>query len=384
MKLWLPALLAQSAILTISTFDSQHRPISAAKLYLQSTTGNKLLTGQTDSTGIYRFTVPPGDYSLRAETRDKGESTAKTIKVERTTAIELTLEPQFFDEPQFTVAGVTDNTYRGGHGADTILRSSEDLSKATASLGQTESSGNALEAVKQLQSTATADPSETNLFNWGTELLSHRAPQPAIEVFTKGVRLHPESVRLLLGLASSYYAAGAYEQAAHCFFQATDIKPGDPSPYLFLAKVQAGEITGSTGFHDRMARFAKLQPGNPLANYYYGVDLWRNSDPTALPLLEKAVALDPKLAPAYLQIGIIQAAQQKYPEAISAYKKAIAEDPALQEAHYRLSEAYRLTGDHLKAQQELAAYRELSKQSAEKLEQERRQVQQFVIDLRNQ
>src|SRR5271168_2194068 len=42
---------------------------------------------------------------------------------------------EFSDKPSFTVAGVTDFTAVGGHGADTILRTSEDLTRETFKLG---------------------------------------------------------------------------------------------------------------------------------------------------------------------------------------------------------------------------------------------------------
>jgi hypothetical protein len=44
--------------------------------------------------------------------------------------------PEFFDEPQFTVAGVTQATNSGGHGSDTVLRTTEALAKATVSLSK--------------------------------------------------------------------------------------------------------------------------------------------------------------------------------------------------------------------------------------------------------
>ena len=40
----------------------------------------------------------------------------------------------FADEPNFTVAGITDWTAVGGHGADTNLRASETLAKETVAL----------------------------------------------------------------------------------------------------------------------------------------------------------------------------------------------------------------------------------------------------------
>jgi tetratricopeptide (TPR) repeat protein len=418
-----PPAHAQSAdssdrgVLTGSALDSHHLPIRAAKVYLQRAGEKEFLTAQTDAAGLYRFTVVSGIYTVRAESDVKGDATAGPFAVARNkvTTIDLVLQPsaakqpQFFDEPQFTVAGVTDYTYRGGHGSGSVLRSTEALTKATASLSRASPNGNAaephhvlgemnersghpLEAVKEFQRAAELNPSEPNLFDWGAELLVHHASQAAAEVFSKGTRLFPQSARMLLGLGAAWYGTGSYEQAAQCFFKAADLDPSDPNAYLFLGKVQSREITQSAGYEERMGRFAKLQPGNALANYYYAVSIWNRSRgpedfdacKKARSLLERAVALDQHLGPAYLQLGIIYAAQRKYPDAIRVYRKAIDMSPELEEAHYRLSEAYRLTGDRVNANQELAVYNKLSKQSAAKVERERRAIQQFVVHLRSQ
>ena len=42
--------------------------------------------------------------------------------------------PQFYDEPQFAVAGVTDTTNLGGHGSDTAIRTKDALAKDTVAL----------------------------------------------------------------------------------------------------------------------------------------------------------------------------------------------------------------------------------------------------------
>src|SRR5580658_7016791 len=63
--------------------------------------------------------------------------------------------PQYFDEPNFIVAGVADPSQRGGHGSDPVLRSAETLAKETAALrtgtseaDSQEKQGNALEAAR--------------------------------------------------------------------------------------------------------------------------------------------------------------------------------------------------------------------------------------------
>src|SRR6266850_4276846 len=166
--------------------------------------------------------------------------------------------PQFYDEPQFTVAGVADTTNLGGHGSDTVMRTKQALAKDTVSLTKPatpdlsanssgvaekslrEAAGRAprsfdanrqlgklladngkaaealvylerasqlnpsdndkaelhhllaeveeklkhpLQAVREYQLAAEQNPSEPYLFDWGTELLAHGAPEAAAEIF---------------------------------------------------------------------------------------------------------------------------------------------------------------------------------------------------------
>src|SRR5262249_43323474 len=138
-----------------------------------------------------------------------------------------------------------------------------------------ENLGNPLEAVQQYQRAAELEPSEANLFDWGAELLLHHAPEPAIQVFTRGNRLFPHSVRMLAGLGAAWYAQGSFEQATQRLCEASDLDPKDVHPYLFLGKLQSVDNTHSGVFAERLARFAKLEPENPMANYYYALSLWK-------------------------------------------------------------------------------------------------------------
>jgi len=387
----LAQVLAQEnlAIVRGTVRDSSKHPLSSVTIQLK--TGDQTLSAESDSQGRYRFSVLPATYTLRAELSGQGDATfgpfALNAKEEKT--IDLTLaaqKPEFYDQPTFVVAGVTDGANRGGHGSDVILRSSEALTKATTSLGDPDQARvNPLDAVREYQHAAEQNPSERNFFDWGAELLAHRANGPAIEVFTKGNRLFPRSTRMLLGLAVAYYANGSYDQAAQRFFEASDLNPTDPGPYLFLAKVQSTTITESAGYLERMARFAKLEPNNAWANFYYAASLWKNKGDAqqAEVLLEKALHLDPKMAAAHLQFGIIYSAHKSFPQAIAAFEQAIAIDPRMEEGHYRLAQAYARTGENQKAQKEFEIHHQLAEESAKQVERERREVQQFVIKLRN-
>ena len=142
------------------------------------------------------------------------------------------------DEPNFTVAGVTDWSNVGLHGSDTNSRTSEALAKDTlrlksgasekkpagATAGKYEPAlecsakgdfvqareqvrnalasgdddeghrllgdlderlGDPLDAVREYERAARMYPSEQNYFDWGTELLLHKAAQPAVFVREK-------------------------------------------------------------------------------------------------------------------------------------------------------------------------------------------------------
>jgi len=196
---------------------------------------------------------------------------------------------------------------------------------------------------------------------------------------------------MLIGLGVALYNRGAYDSAAQRLCEASDLRPTDPNPYLFMGKIQAVEIGQPEGMGERLERFARLQPENALANYYYAVSVWqqRNGPEDAETsvrvegLLEKAVHLDPKLAPAYLQLGVLYAERKDWQRAILSYREATAANPQLEEAHYRLAQAYRQTGAKMKAQQELELHAQIKREAAEQAERERREIREFVYTLRD-
>jgi tetratricopeptide (TPR) repeat protein len=416
--------------------DSAGKPV-AAYVLLQAKGAPKPLTTYADSEGNYSLVnLRPGVYALHAEragfvgaeipTLFLSPKEVKTIDLTLAEQSASTKTPEFFDQPQFTVAGVTDTTSLGGHGSDTVVRTRETIAKDTASLGKTASSaptvtetekslreklvrepnsadlhhsladleeklGNSLEAVREYQRAAELDPREPYLFDWGSELLLHHAPEPAVEVFSKGNRLFPHSVRMLVGLGAAWFARGDVDQAVKRVCTASDLNSDDSMPYLFLGKMQAAETIPPPELVEKLHRFATLQPENAEANYYYAVGLWKrrasppdtNVATQVESLLNKAIRLDPKYSAAYLQLGIVDAEQRDSQRAIANYQRAIQADPQMEEAHYRLAQAYRQIGEADKAKAELQIYDQMSKESAENSERERHEIRQFVYTLRD-
>jgi Tfp pilus assembly protein PilF len=204
--------------------------------------------------------------------------------------------------------------------------------------------------------------------------------------------LFPRSERMLIGTGAALFAQGSYDVAVKRICEASDLHPDDPLPYIFLGKMQSAETTPSAEVVEKLHRFVTLQPQNAVANYYYAVGLWklRKAPPdkaTAAQiesLLNNAVRLDPKLARAHLQLGILYSDERNHTRAISEFQQAAQIDPQMEEAHYRLALAYRQNGDAEKAKEELQIYEQLAKKSDEALDRERHEIKQFVYTLRDQ
>lgn len=429
--------------------DSQDHPVAEAVISLEGTIPSRTMVTASDSQGHFRFaSVPTGSYTVRAKLPNYEDCTEGPFVLHehetKSVALLLTKEAMlapgkdsasaiaFSDEPAFTVAGVTDTTALGGHGSGPVTRNSNVLSKETASLAKEgagqpgdsshepaqngpaqeaairamlaredsadlrmqlaeieEKEGRPLEAVQDYQRAAEMQPTEAHLFAWGAELLLHHAPEPAIEVFTKGHRLYPQSARMMLGLGAAWYAQRSTEQAEQIFLQACDLNPSDPTPYLFLGRVQLTEKIAPPGLTERMKRFVRLHPESAMAHYLYAEALSKQdgspeNDRVAETELKTAIQIDPHFGNAYLQLGILLSTRQDYPGAIAALEKAIELTPLPDEAHYHLAQVYRRTGEPEKAHKEIELFKQLSEQKNAQAERERHEIQQFVYTLREQ
>ena len=452
------ALSAQDArvVITVSgtVRTSTGEPVAGASVFVEEKGSSGPFETKTKADGAFEALLDHGgSYTVRAQKAGlRGSQGPFVLSAGEKKHLDLVLVPQpapatmeFKDEPDFTVAGVTDWSNVGLHGSDTTSRTSEALAKETVNLKDgvsvkssrvnsgsryavaleseakgdllqareqvhkvlatsddaeghhllgdlDERLGDPLEAVREYERAARVYPSEQNYFDWGAELLLHKAAQPAVEVFSKGSALHPRSARMLAGLGAALYGVGSYEDAARRLCDASDLRPADPAPYLFLGQMEKTVSVPLPCTEEKLARFVQDQPASALANYYYAASLWKrrrgSESPTAAPqveaLLEKAVKLDPRLGEAYVQLGVLYFAQNEFTKSIQAFQQAIRVSPQLTEAHYRLSLAYKRAGDEAKAHEEFEAYQQAEKTEAATVERQRGELKQFLIILKNQ
>ena len=420
------------AVVEGTVCDPQNTPVKDVSVSLQSRDHAHSFLTRSDEQGRYLFkNVPQGSYILRISKPGyrEGEGGPFWVSGAEPKIVDMHLskadsasrardafsQGQFSDEPRFQIAGIADPNNYGGHGSETALRTKEALAKDadllkketltqpdsksppgedTAEMHRlrgdaAEKEGHSLDAVREYQLAAQLQSSEANLFAWGAELLLHRAFEPAIEVFAKGQRFFPNSVRMAVGLSVATYDQGQTEHGEQLLLQACDINPADPTPYLFMGRVQETEKIELSGWAEKLRRFALLDPNNALAHYYYAVALSKQNaeargDSSIEAELKRAIELDPKLGKAYLQLGILYAARKGTAAAVGAFQKAIENLSLPDEAHYRLAEIYRQTGNVDKAREEIALYNQSSQQRTRQEQEQRNAIQQFVYTLGGQ
>jgi tetratricopeptide (TPR) repeat protein len=250
-----------------------------------------------------------------------------------------------------------------------------------------EKDGQFVTAENEYETAAHEDPSESNLFDWGSELLMHRTLGPAVDVFQKATERYPKSPRLMIGLGMALYSRGNYDDAVKVLLKGADLDPSDERCYLFLSRAYDSSPSQAEEVIQRFRRFAELEPGNAKALYYYAMSLWkgkRAEDPDLdlhqiEILLKKSVAADAKFPEAHLLLANLYSAQNKYPEAIPEYVKARELNPDLADAYYRLGQAYVRTGQKEKAQEQFQVYQRLREQHLADLDRQRAEIRQFVL-----
>ena len=249
-----------------------------------------------------------------------------------------------------------------------------------------EKQGRFVDAANEYETAARLDPTEDNLFDWGSEMLVHRTYDAAITIFQAATARYPSSARLQIGLGLAFYSRDKYDDAVKTLLKAAALSPADPRCYYFLSKAynsapsQADEVTQA------FRRYAALRPADALAQYYYALSLWKGRRSGAADvdvqqveaLLKRSIALNDRIAEVHLQLGDLHTDQHLYEKSVPEYQRALALNPNLSDAHYRLATDYVHLGQKDKAQEQFAAYQKLRAEHLAKVDKQHSDVMQFV------
>jgi tetratricopeptide (TPR) repeat protein len=244
--------------------------------------------------------------------------------------------------------------------------------------------GNYLDAERHFSDAAHLNPSEMNIHAWVVELLRHFSWQPAIKVAEFGLERYPDSTGLKIARGIGHYGDNRYREAAADFSSLLDIDPENAMYAELLGRscelVSDPESTSC----EKLQHFADQHPHNAEASTYAAASLLhrpaeQRDDAKARILLEHATQVDPKLADAYYQLGVLDQEEMEWDQSTMPLEKAIELRPYFAEAHYRLGRAYSHLGRRSEAAKEIELQQHYAKEQKAAIDARLKSITTFLV-----
>lgn len=227
--------------------DLAQRPVAGATVHLERD-HIAAQDGYSGADGSFEFDhLVAGKYTVVAEKNGASSSAVQVVLAEAqdhqlvSLVLKANVSPnhavsaqamEFADNPNFTIAGVTDWTAAGGHGSDVSLRTSEALNRETLALKPTQSATEAAgivdreEEEKLRQALAAAPDSPEANRRLGNLYLSEGRAREALPLLQKAYGAHPadaaNEAQLALSLKATGDLAGALRHVEHALSHSDD------------------------------------------------------------------------------------------------------------------------------------------------------------------
>jgi predicted CXXCH cytochrome family protein len=161
-------------------------------------------------------------------------------------------------------------------------------------------------------------------YNRAMELRKAGQQQASAAELLEALKVYPRLLRALTYLGMTYGEAGNPRAGAQILTLATELYPNDAGAHFNL-----GIALGALGSEDEIAEY------------------------------QRALAVDPDLTTAYLNLGAAYYAKGRYDEAIAMYRRGIEANPLIAALHYSLGVALQQQGKGEEAERELMLARQI-------------------------
>lgn len=196
------------------------------------------------------------------------------------------------------------------------------------------------------------------------------------------VKAAPDSARLRQVTAELLEVEGDFAGAVAQYRKALEIEPKLPGARRALGVALMNNANDEPTRQEAERQFAQELAANPsdaLSEYQLGELMWVGNKPAeALRRFLRAIELQPRFPDALIAAGKVLISMGRSAEAVPLLEKAAALDPFNEVARYRLAQAFQKTGHKQRAEQELAEFRRL-RSALESLRGIYRQVQENRI-----
>lgn len=180
----------------------------------------------------------------------------------------------------------------------------------------------------------------------------------AIRWMKQAVAFDPQNEEAWYGLGRCYYTQSEFPNAEQAFLRALALDPKDvkAATNLALTLEMRNRPKDADLQYKKAITLADADPKTdewPYLDYAsFLLDQTRAAE--AVPLLRRAVAINPKCAACHGKLGRALEAEGKHREAVTELEQAVALSPKDPKLHYALGRAYRAAGMTAKAKAELA------------------------------
>jgi tetratricopeptide (TPR) repeat protein len=226
------------------------------------------------------------------------------------------------------------------------------------------------EAINTLrEATQLAPQDENNYIDLAALCTTYEAYALGLEIIDFGMNYHPQTDRLIFQRGVIYAMRNQFDLAEQDFQFAAKLAPEKNLSYVALgvSYMQVGDLPKAiTSLRQRI----KQKPDDPTLRYLLGEALVRSGatpgDPAfteAKVSLEKSVKLNPRFAPAQVNLGRIYLKENRLDKSLSHLEQARALDPKDKSAYSQLAIVYRRKGKPEVAKTMLAKLNELNDQA---------------------
>jgi tetratricopeptide (TPR) repeat protein len=251
-----------------------------------------------------------------------------------------------------------------------------------------EALGNYHEAGNHYARAVELDPSEPNVWMMGIEYLRHWTFEAAIKEFAAGHDKFPLSTRMRLGLGAAYFGNADYARAIPIFADLLDADLDNTLDAELLGLSCVAAIQGEKPRCSSLLKYALSHPRDAKVSVFaastlIGGQLTDQNMRMARQLLDHAIAIDPRLADAQYEMGVLKQDQMNWTGSISNLEQAVKLKPNFARAHYRLALACMRSGRNQEGEAEMALQKRYSEQQQNDLDQRLRQITTFLVDAHN-
>ena len=217
----------------------------------------------------------------------------------------------------------------------------------------------------------------------GEEFLRHWTFEAAERVFEAASAKFPDSQRLLLGLGAAYLGGAKYPMAISVLGKLLQQNP-DNADYAKLLGLSCNSLNESYRLCAELVKYAQSHRQDAQIAAYAASTLIKQSDDQqslalAERMLERAIALNPTLADAHFEMGVLLQNSRKWQQSAPFLERAIRLRPEFALAHFRLARAYKEMGRKEDAQTEIELYKKCASQEEANSDKKRSEIEAFVV-----